>query len=61
MEEEVTKTLQLVAGLHAAWPPAEQRRRAAWMLGALDEDKIERDLIEQIKEARRPRRKSGSE
>ena len=31
------------------------------MLGALDEDKIERDLIEQIKEARRPRRKSGSE
>jgi len=62
MEEEVTKTLQLVAGLytrlgHQLSDDAELRA----MLGALDEDKIERDLIEQIKEARRPRRKNGAD
>ena len=55
MEEEVTKTLQLVAGLyarlgHQVGVDAELRE----MLGPLDPDRIERDLIEQIERARRP-------
>ena len=55
MEEEVTKTLQLVAGLYARLGhqvsiDAELRE----MLGPLDPDTIEKDLIEQIQEARRP-------
>ncbi len=55
MEEEVTKTLQLVAGLYArlgyqVGVDAELRE----MLGPLDPDRIERDLIEQIERARRP-------
>ena len=59
MEEEVTKTLQLVAGLYTRLgqqvsDDAELRA----MLGPLDADKIERDLIEQIKEARKPRKKT---
>ena len=58
MEEEVTKTLQLVAGLytrlgHQVSDDPELRE----MLGPLDSDRIERDLIEQIKQARRPRRR----
>jgi uncharacterized membrane protein len=55
MEEEVTKTLQLVAGLYARLgyqvsADAELRE----MLGPLDPDRIERELIEQIERARRP-------
>ena len=58
MEEEVTKTLQLVAGLyarlgHQVSVDAELRE----MLGPLDADKIEKDLIEQIEKARRAGKK----
>ena len=59
MEEEVTKTLQLVAGLYTRLGQQvsdDPELRA--MLGPLDADKIERDLIEQIKEARKPRKKT---
>lgn len=61
MEEEVTKTLQLVAGLyarlgHQVSADAELRE----MLGPLDPDRIERDLIEQIKQARNPAKNSGN-
>lgn len=57
MEEEVTKTLQLVAGLysrlgHTFSEDPELRE----MLGHLDPDKIEADLIAQIKEARTSRK-----
>jgi uncharacterized membrane protein len=53
MEEEVTKTLQLVAGLytrlgHRVGDDPELRE----MLGPLDPDEIERDLMDQIKAAR---------
>jgi uncharacterized membrane protein len=53
MEEEVTKTLQLVAGLytrlgHRVGDDPELRE----MLGPLDADEIERELIDQIKAAR---------
>jgi len=57
MEEEVTKTLQLVAGLYprlgqqVANDPELQE-----MLGHLDADRIEQALIRQIEEARKPRR-----
>ena len=59
MEEEVTKTLQLVAGLytrlgHRVGNDPELRE----MLGPLDADRIERDLIQQIKEARSSRAKN---
>ena len=59
MEEEVTKTLQLVAGLyarlgHQVSVDAELRE----MLGPLDPDKIEKDLIDQIQQARRPSKKA---
>jgi uncharacterized membrane protein len=59
MEEEVTKTLQLVAGLyarlgHQVGVDAELRE----MLGPLDPETIEKDLIEQIQEARRPGKKT---
>ena len=55
MEEEVTKTLQLVAGLyarmgHQVGVDAELRE----MLGPLDADRIEKDLIDQIQDARKP-------
>ena len=58
MEEEVTKTLQLVAGLYARMghrvsDDAELRE----MLGPLDANRIEEELIEQIQEARKPGRK----
>jgi uncharacterized membrane protein len=61
MEEEVTKTLQLVAGLYTRLGQQvsdDPELRA--MLGPLDADGIERDLIEQIKEARKPRKRNGS-
>ena len=56
MEEEVTKTLQLVAGLytrlgHRVGDDPELRE----MLGPLDPDEIERDLMDQIKAARESR------
>ena len=59
MEEEVTKTLQLVAGLytrlgHQVSDDPELRE----MLGPLDADRIERELIEQIKQARRAHRRN---
>ena len=61
MEEEVTKTLQLVAGLytrlgHQVGDDPELRE----MLGPLDADRIERDLIEQIKQARRSKWKQNN-
>lgn len=54
MEEEVTKTLQLVAGLytrlgHRVGNDPELRE----MLGPLDADRIEQELMEQIKDARK--------
>ncbi|HUQ81111.1 MAG TPA: DUF1003 domain-containing protein [Gemmatimonadaceae bacterium] len=60
MEEEVTKTLQLVAGLyarlgHTVGVDDELRE----MLGPLDPDKIEKELIAQIQDARRPGRWRG--
>ena len=62
MEEEVTKTLQLVAGLytrlgHTVSEDPELRE----MLGPLDANEIERDLIDQIKQAREPRKRSHVE
>ena len=61
MEEEVTKTLQLVAGLYSRLgkeigddPDLRE------MLGQLDEDRIEKELIEQIEAARKPRRRSNN-
>jgi uncharacterized membrane protein len=61
MEEEVTKTLQLVSGLytrlgHQVSEDPELRE----MLGALDANEIERDLIDQIKQAREPRKRNRS-
>ena len=61
MEEEVTKTLQLVAGLytrlgHQVSEDPELRE----MLGPLDEDEIERQLVDQIKQARTPRKRNHS-
>ena len=59
MEEEVTKTLQLVAGLY---PRLGQQvaddPELREMLGPLDADRIEQELNEQIKEARKPKRKN---
>ena len=57
MEEEVTKTLQLVAGLYARLGhtvSVDDELRE--MLGPLDPDKIEKDLIAQIQDARKPGR-----
>jgi len=56
MEEEVTKTLQLVAGLYArlGYQVGEDGELRE-MLGPLDPDRIERDLIAQIEQARRPK------
>ena len=53
MEEEVTKTLQLVAGLYTRLGQevgADPELRE--MLGHLDPERIERDLIQQIEDAR---------
>ena len=60
MEEEVTKTLQLVAGLYTrlgqqVGDDPELRE----MLGPLDSDRMERDLIEQIKQAKSPRKRTN--
>jgi len=62
MEEEVTKTLHLVAGLYARMgydvaDDAELRE----MLGPLDPNRIERDLIQQIEAARHPRKRVAAE
>jgi uncharacterized membrane protein len=61
MEEEVTKTLQLVAGLYARLGyqvGVDDDLRE--MLGALDPEKIERDLIAEIERARRPGKKANA-
>jgi uncharacterized membrane protein len=59
MEEEVTKTLQLVAGLY---PRLGQQvaddPELREMLGPLDADRIEQELNDQIKEARKPRKRN---
>lgn len=58
MEEEVTKTLQLVAGLYSRLgQELSEDDELSEMLGPLDEDRIEKDLILQIKEAQRPPKK----
>ena len=54
----MTKTLQLVAGLYARLGyqvGVDDELRE--MLGPLDPDRIERDLIAQIQEARQPGKK----
>ena len=61
MEEEVTKTLQLVAGLysrlgHSVGNDEDLRE----MLGPLDADRIEKDLVRQIENARKARARTGS-
>ena len=59
MEEEVTKTLQLVAGLYARLgQKVGEDPELREMLGPLDAEDIERDLIAQIENARRPGRRS---
>ena len=61
MEEEVTKTLELVAGLYTRLgQQVSDDPELREMLGPLDADEIERDLIDQIKEAREPRRRNHS-
>jgi uncharacterized membrane protein len=59
LEEEVTKTLQLVAGLY---PRLGQQvaddPELREMLGPLDADRIEKELNDQIKEARKPRKRN---
>jgi uncharacterized membrane protein len=61
MEEEVTKTLQLVAGLYSrlgySMGNDDDLRE---MLGPLDPQKIEEDLVSQIESARKARPRSGS-
>ena len=58
MEEEVTKTLQLVAGLYARLGyQVSADAEFQEMLGPLDADTIEKELIAQIQEARRPGKK----
>jgi len=58
MEEEVTKTLQLVAGLYTRLgQQVGEDPELREMLGPLDADEIERDLIDQIKDAREPRKR----
>jgi uncharacterized membrane protein len=58
MEEEVTKTLQLVAGLYTRLGQrVGDDEELQEMLGPLDPDRIERDLIRQITEARKPAKK----
>ena len=61
MEEEVTKTLQLVSGLYSrlgySMSTDEDLRE---MLGPLDADRIEQDLVRQIENARKARKPVGS-
>ena len=62
MEEEVTKTLQLVAGLYTRLgQQVSEDPELREMLGPLDADEIERELIDQIKTARAPRKKNHLE
>jgi len=61
MEEEVTKTLQLVAGLYTRLgQQVGEDPELREMLGPLDANEIERQLIDQIKEARTPRKRNHS-
>jgi uncharacterized membrane protein len=61
MEEEVTKTLQLVAGLYTRLgQQVSEDAELREMLGPLDANEIERSLIDQIKEARKPRKGNHS-
>jgi uncharacterized membrane protein len=61
MEEEVTKTLQLVAGLYTRLgQKMSEDPELRDMLGQLDADEIERQLIDQIKAARTPRKRNHS-
>jgi len=58
MEEEVTKTLQLVSGLYSRLgQTVGDDAELQVMLGPLDPDRIERDLIEQINAARKAGKK----
>ena len=60
MEEEVTKTLQLVAGLYTRLgQQVGEDPELRDMLGPLDADEIERDLVDQIKAAREPKKKNS--
>jgi uncharacterized membrane protein len=60
MEEEVTKTLQLVAGLYARLGhTVGEDEELQEMLGPLDAEDIERDLIDEIDRARRPNKRGG--
>ncbi|HEX5076859.1 MAG TPA: DUF1003 domain-containing protein [Gemmatimonadaceae bacterium] len=62
MEEEVTKTLQLVAGLYTRLgQQVSEDPELREMLGPLDADKIERELVDQIKTAREPRKRQNGE
>lgn len=59
MEEEVTKTLQLVAGLYTRLgQQVSEDPELRDMLGPLDADEIERDLVDQIKAARETKKKN---
>ena len=59
MEEEVTKTLQLVAGLYTRLgQQVSEDPELRDMLGPLDADEIERDLVDQIKAAREPKKRN---
>jgi uncharacterized membrane protein len=61
MEEEVTKTLQLVAGLYTRLgQQVSEDPELREMLGPLDADEIERQLVDQIKAARAPRKRNHS-
>jgi uncharacterized membrane protein len=61
MEEEVTKTVQLVAGVYSRLGYSvgndDDLRE---MLGPLDAGEIEEDLVSQIESARKARPRSGS-
>ena len=63
MEEEITKTLQLVSGLYSRLGfQVGNDEDLREMLGPLDPERIEKDLVEQIQSARRarPRRRASS-
>ena len=61
MEEEVTKTLQLVAGLYTRLgQQVREDPELREMLGPLDSDEIERQLVDPIKAARAPRKRNHS-
>jgi uncharacterized membrane protein len=61
MEEEVTKTLQLVAGMYSRLGlKVGEDDELREMLGPLDAEDIERDLIDEIDRARRPNKRGGA-